>query len=375
MRRDLPWQYEIHAAAGSQEAEIFLYDQIGEGLFSDGVGAKQFSEDLAALNVSHISLRINSPGGSVFEGQAIYNALVRHPAQVTSHIDGLAASIASVVALAGDRVQMAANALYMIHNPMGAVRGDAQDMRHTADVLDKVKGTITGIYMAKTGLDAEALDAAMTAETWYSADEAQAAGFVDEVGAAMQLAAELDPEALEAMGYRCVPDAIRNGASGNLSLPLADKGVAWDGAAARASIQSWAGGDDFDPAKMRQGFFWYDSAKPKNSTSYKLPFAKVADGKLTAVPGGIHAAAGAMSGARGGADIPSGDVAAVKAHIATYYSKMGETPPWKNDSERDDHEDHQGGLQGAGDAPVTIGPRLAELVSKRRHGAPKEAMR
>ena len=96
MKTDLPWQYEIRAAAGAREADVFLYDQIGESFFSDGVGAKQFAKDLAALDVDHIHLRINSPGGSVFEGQAIYNAIQRHPARVTSHIDGLAASIASV---------------------------------------------------------------------------------------------------------------------------------------------------------------------------------------------------------------------------------------------------------------------------------------
>ena len=148
----------------------------------------------------------------------------------------------------------------------------------------------------------------------------------------MELAALADVATLEALGFHNLPDSIRAGACGASDLPLGDKDTAWDGAAARAAIQAWAGGDDFDAAKMKQGFFWYDDSKPQNSGSYKLPFATVADGKLTAVPAGIHAAAGAMSGARGGANIPSGDVAAVKSRIAGYYGKMGEKVPWASDA-------------------------------------------
>ena len=299
--------YEIKAAVGSAEADIFIYDQIGESMFADGVGAKAFAQELAACRASQINLHINSPGGSVFEGTAIYNAIQRHPANVTAYIDGLAASIASVVALAANKVVMARNALFMIHDPRGTVRdATGKEMRQTADVMDKVHDICVDAYTAKTGAPAEVISAAMAAETWYNAQQAKDAGFADEIGAPMELAAVADVATLEALGYHNLPESIRAGACGASDLPLGDKDAAWDGSAARASIQEWAGGDDFDPAKMKQGFFWFDDAKPKNSGSYKLPFATVSGGKLTAMPAGIHAAAGAMSGARRRREHPLG---------------------------------------------------------------------
>lgn len=180
--------YSIKAKA-DKRAEIWIYEQIGEDFWGDGVGAKQFTADLKALDATHIDLHLNSPGGAVFDGNAIYNALRNHPATVTTYIDGLAASIASVIALAGDHVVMASNALYMIHEPWGMALGTADEMRKTADVLDKTRDTIVGVYASKTGSSDEELLAAMSAETWYSADEALAAGFVDEVAGEMKVAA------------------------------------------------------------------------------------------------------------------------------------------------------------------------------------------
>ena len=139
-----------------------------------------------------IHLHINSPGGSVFDGQAIYTAIKRHPADVISYVDGLAASIASVIALAGNTVVMAENALFMIHDPWGSASGTAADMRLTADILDKVKATIVNAYCAKTGKPADEVEAMMTAETWMSAQEAVDEGFADEVSAEIQLAASFD---------------------------------------------------------------------------------------------------------------------------------------------------------------------------------------
>jgi len=183
--------YTIEAKAGDT-AEVWIYEQIGEDWFGDGIAAKEFVQELAALKVANIDLHVNSPGGSVFDGQAIYNALVRHPATVTSYVDGIAASIASVIALAGDRVVMAANALFMIHDPAGLAMGTAEDMRKMADVLDKVRDTIVGVYESKTGKSADELAALMTAETWLSADEAVESGFADEVGTELALAASLE---------------------------------------------------------------------------------------------------------------------------------------------------------------------------------------
>lgn len=163
--------------ATAERAEVLIYDEIGLW----GVTAAEFVEQINSLNVKAIDLRLNTPGGSVFDGNAIFNAIKRHPAEVTVHIDGLAASMGSVIALAGDHVKMAANALYMIHNPWTIALGDAKEMRATADILDKLRDGLVGTYEGKTGMSREEVIAAMDAETWYSAEEAKAAGFVDEL--------------------------------------------------------------------------------------------------------------------------------------------------------------------------------------------------
>ncbi|HUT44358.1 MAG TPA: head maturation protease, ClpP-related, partial [Desulfobacterales bacterium] len=124
---------------------------IGEDFWSGGgVTAKNFQKELSAIKASQIDLHINSPGGEVFDGIAIYNLIKQHPANVTTYIDGLAASIASVIALAGDTIYMAENALMMIHNPYGMVMGMAEDMRKMAERLDVVRDSISKAYLAKT---------------------------------------------------------------------------------------------------------------------------------------------------------------------------------------------------------------------------------
>ena len=187
--------YEIKAVS-DEVAEIWIYDEIGEDWFGEGLTAKAFVEEIGAIKAPAIDLHINSPGGSVFDGQAIYNAIQRHPAKVTSYIDWLAASIASTIALAGDKVVMAANALFMIHQPWGLAMGPASEMRSMADVLDKIAGTLVAIYAAKSSKDEADIMSAMDAETWYTAAEAAEYGFVDEVGDEMKLAARFDLEAL-----------------------------------------------------------------------------------------------------------------------------------------------------------------------------------
>lgn len=197
--------YEIRNAASDDVAEVFIYEQIGESFWGDGVGAKKFAADLRAITAPRIDLHLNSPGGSVFDGQAIHNALVRHPAAVTVFIDGLAASIASVIALAGERIIMASNALFMIHDPSGGVWGTSDDMMKMAEVLDKIKDTIVGQYAERTGQAAADLATAMSEETWYTAQEALDAGFIDEVGVEASATAAFD---LSRFGYRHVPDNL-----------------------------------------------------------------------------------------------------------------------------------------------------------------------
>ncbi|WP_294981644.1 head maturation protease, ClpP-related [uncultured Microbacterium sp.] len=174
--------YRIHNETEEPDtAEVLIYEQIGESFWGGGVSAKQFAEDFAAITAPNINVRINSPGGSVFDGQAIFNAIDRHPSKVTTHIDGLAASIASVIALAGDEVVMASNALYMIHDPWAAAVGDASEMRKTADLLDKIAGQLVDTYAAKSGQDPADIAEAMHAETWYTAAEALDLGLIDRI--------------------------------------------------------------------------------------------------------------------------------------------------------------------------------------------------
>jgi ATP-dependent Clp protease protease subunit len=174
---------------GNKTGEIWLYDQVGEGWFG-GMSAKTFVAEMQKLGkVDVINLHINSPGGSVFDGVAIYNSLKSHPARIEVDVDSVAASIASVIAMAGDEIRMAQNAMMMIHDPMGVAMGTAEEMRKTAELLDQIKGVIAGTYAKRTGMkDAEVM-ALMAEETWMSADEALDMGFADTVTEEQKIAA------------------------------------------------------------------------------------------------------------------------------------------------------------------------------------------
>ena len=140
--------------------EIWLYDQVGQSFWGDGVTAKSFQKDLAALGkVTNIDLRINSPGGDVTEARAMTAAIVAHTGKVISHIDGLAASAATYLALAGDKVHITDGGLFMVHNSWTLAWGNKHEMRSTADLLDKIDGTIANDYARKTGATAEQIAA------------------------------------------------------------------------------------------------------------------------------------------------------------------------------------------------------------------------
>lgn len=196
----------------ADKAEIWIYEQIGEDWWSgEGTTAKSFQKELAGIKASQIDLHINSPGGEVFDGITIYNLIKQHPANVTTYIDGLAASIASVIALAGDKVIMAENALYMIHQPWGFAIGNASEMRKVADNLDKVSDSLITSYTVKTGKADDEIKTLLDAETWMSADEAFEMGFVDEVAGKMDMAAcaKFAP-VMKQMGFKNIPDITVN---------------------------------------------------------------------------------------------------------------------------------------------------------------------
>ena len=203
----------------ADKAEIWIYEQIGEDFWTGGgVTAKSFQKELSAVKASQIDLHINSPGGEVFDGITIYNLIKQHPANVTTYIDGLAASIASVIALAGDTVIMAENALYMIHNPWGFAIGDANEMRKTADLLDKVGSSLIVAYTSKSGKPDDEISALMNDETWMTAREAKDAGFIDDISEKMDLAAcaKFVP-AMQKAKFKNIPEDL----TGSKSKPTA----------------------------------------------------------------------------------------------------------------------------------------------------------
>lgn len=172
--QDKAW-FRITNSAGA--AQVQIYNEIG--MF--GITADQFVADLQALDVDTINLRINSPGGEVFDGITIHHALRNHRANVHVIVDGLAASIASVIAMAGDKISMARGSQMMIHEGHTIAAGFAGDMRKCADILDRTSADIAGFYAARAGGTTEYWLGQMAAETWYNAEEAVRAGLADEV--------------------------------------------------------------------------------------------------------------------------------------------------------------------------------------------------
>lgn len=187
--------FDIKAAkqADEKRAEIYVYGNIGDRWDENGVVAADLVREIAALEVDEIDLRINSYGGSVTDGFAIYNALKRHPATVNVYIDGVAISMASYLAMAGDTVTIAPNAQVMVHAPWGVAIGNAAALREQAEVLDRYAQAMAGAYAAKTGKPDDEILALLTdgKDHWYSAEEAVAAGFADQIGDEMPVSASL----------------------------------------------------------------------------------------------------------------------------------------------------------------------------------------
>ena len=191
-----------------EQADVFIYDVIGESWDGESISAKNFISTLNGMKKKRLNVRVNSPGGSVFDGVAIYNALCQHEGGVVTTVEGLAASIASIIALAGKTVRMATNASFMIHNPWTLAYGDATAMRKTADMLDVVKETLLNTYEARSKKKREAIADAMDEETWMTASVAKQWGFVDEVFDGTPVRACVSHEAIAALNFRQPPQAM-----------------------------------------------------------------------------------------------------------------------------------------------------------------------
>lgn len=176
---------EVNAKADDEDdaptsADVYIYAEIGDSFWGDAISAKDFAAQIAALDVDEMHVYINSPGGAAWDGLAIMNALRRHRANVEVTVDALAASAASVIAMAGDHVVMNRGAELMIHEASGMAWGTAEDLRDTAGLLDKLCDSYADTYAARAGGDRDKWRAVMRAETWYTAEEAVLAGLADE---------------------------------------------------------------------------------------------------------------------------------------------------------------------------------------------------
>lgn len=203
MPRDKSW-YRIENKT-ADEASIYIYDEISYY----GITAAQFMKDLGEVTAKVINLHINSPGGDVFDGITIYNGLRNHAATVKVSVDGLAASIASIIAMAGDEVRMAKNSYLMIHRASSIAWGNDSEMLRVAKLLQKIDTTLVDTYQDKTGKNADEIKALMDAETWLTAEEALSYGFADMVGDPAEIKARFDlgkfkntPQAVAAMNIK-----------------------------------------------------------------------------------------------------------------------------------------------------------------------------
>jgi len=206
---DRQW-FRVQAKKG-EAAEVFIYDEIGAGFFGGGVAAETFIKEIKALNLGRdddLKIRINSPGGNFFEGITIHNYLRTLKAKTTVIVDGVAASAASIVAMAGDRVLMPENAMMFIHNPWMFVAGDAKVMRKAADDLDQMRDSSVATYLRKTGdkMDRTKLVDMLNAETWLNAEDSVKFGLADEMSDPVKASAMFD---FKKYGLK-VPSALGN---------------------------------------------------------------------------------------------------------------------------------------------------------------------
>lgn len=212
-----PWaKIDLHPTAAADDgtssspsaADITLYGTIGADLWGDGISAADLARQIADLDVDELNVYVNSPGGAAWDGLAIMNALRRHKAKVTVTVDALAASAASVIAMAGDRIVMNRGSELMIHDASGWCIGNAEAMAETAQVLSKLSDSYAAAYAARAGGNTEDWRARMRAETWYTAEEAVLAGLADEWVDAPPAEARFDMSGFRYRGRAAAPAPV-----------------------------------------------------------------------------------------------------------------------------------------------------------------------
>ena len=241
-------------ASAMEPATIQIFDQIGEDWFGgSGVSAKAFSQTLQDVGQGPLVVEINSPGGNVWDGLSIYNMLRGRQAPVTTRVVGIAASIASIIALAGDTVEMAEASLVMIHDPSGMVAGTSEEMRKMADALDQHAEVLASIYAKATGKPTAQIRAAMKAETWFTAQEAIQFGLAQRSTEQLAMAACWHPRAVT----KTAPETVRN----NLRRGLEQyaEGLAGDGLEKQTVLEAEAlvAGEAPNEAKIQKANAWW----------------------------------------------------------------------------------------------------------------------
>lgn len=351
------WYKVIRNDAGGP-TRVDIYDEIGGSWLFGGVSAADFVAELAGIN-GDIEVHINSPGGDVFDGLAIYNSLAQRPGNVVTVVDGLAASAASFIAQAGKVRTIAPGAMMMIHDAAGMCYGNASDMRELAELLDKVSDNLASIYADRTGR-ADGWRDAMKAETWYTADEAVAAGLAHKVAERPEQEALAAVASFDLSVFAHVPDRLRNStrpaghdAGGTLTedvrsligdevaaqlraavapqitakaLPVhhtATVDEPWDGPAAVAAMPN-------DDTVLEYCFAWQSDAAANTphkdgdddaddqKSNYKFPHHKTKGG-----PANLAACRNGLARLEG-SSIPEGDKAGVRAHLQAHLDDAGD---------------------------------------------------
>lgn len=255
MNKKTDWLYYQPAASAGETATIQIFDQIGEDWFGgSGLSGKQFSDVLNEVGNGPLLVEINSPGGNVWDGLSIYNQLRGRRAPVTTRVVGIAASIASIIALAGDKVEMAEAALMMIHDPSGMASGTSEDMRKMADALDQHAEVLVGVYAKKTGKSSEAIRAAMKAETWFTTQEAIAFGLVDKPIKQLAMAAKWHPRAVTKTAPPTVKSNLERG------IRQYEEGLGGSGLEEATVIEArnLAKGEEPTEAKVKKAVAWWN---------------------------------------------------------------------------------------------------------------------
>lgn len=200
--------------------EMYIYSSIGESWWEDTVSAKSVLKAIDSMPASctQLNVYVNSPGGDVFDAVAIYNLLKRVEANITMHVDGLAASAASLIVMAGDEIVMGINAMMMIHDPWSFALGNSAEMRKVADTLDTIRGTIVDTYVARTKQSWDKVSQMMLDETWINAEDCKTMGFCDSISSdVVEENVENKVVPVILAQYKKTPDALRTAAKSSRS--------------------------------------------------------------------------------------------------------------------------------------------------------------